>query len=105
MVHVPAIQLKKAMFKRGLFDFVTCVEKDGVVLRHEKQELALRCLTSGKYREVAYGGAAGGAKSWTGCVWLAFVCQLFPGTRWVYFGECTAKWNSFAHCILFLRCL
>jgi len=82
MVHVPAIQLKKAMFKRGLFDFVTCVEKDGVVMRHEKQELALRCLTSGKYREVAYGGAAGGAKSWTGCVWLAFSCMLYPGTRW-----------------------
>lgn len=29
-----------------------------------------------------YGGAAGGAKSWTGCADLAFKCLAYPRTRW-----------------------
>ena len=29
-----------------------------------------------------YGGAAGGAKSWTGAVWLLFMCLCYPGSKW-----------------------
>ena len=32
--------------------------------------------------EIIYGGAAGGAKSWTGCAWLAFMCMNYPETKW-----------------------
>lgn len=49
-------------FRRGNFDFITV--QDG--RKHEKQEQALQILTDKKTREFLYGGAAGGAKSWTG---------------------------------------
>jgi phage terminase large subunit len=29
-----------------------------------------------------FGGAAGGSKTWTGCVWLGFMCLCYPETRW-----------------------
>lgn len=77
------IQMKKyeiatLMFKRGCFDFITC--KDGK--DHEKQKEALRILSDKKTREFLYGGAAGGAKSWTGAAWLVFSCLAFPETKW-----------------------
>ncbi|SKA29913.1 Terminase-like family protein [Chitinophaga eiseniae] len=49
---------------------------------HQKQEEALYILTDSETEEFAYGGAAGGAKSWTGCLWLLFMCLAYPGTRW-----------------------
>ncbi len=64
-------------FSRGLFDFI--VDQDGK--RHEKQEQALKILTDKETEEFCYGGAAGGAKSWTGCAWLAFMCLLYPGVK------------------------
>nr|WP_203583481.1 phage terminase large subunit [Paludibacter sp. 221] len=42
----------------------------------------MRILTDGEHTEFLYGGAAGGAKSWTGCTWLAFMCLTYPGTKW-----------------------
>ncbi|WP_407483394.1 phage portal protein [Elizabethkingia anophelis] len=65
-------------FRRGNFDFITV--QDG--RKHEKQEQALQILTDKKTREFLYGGAAGGAKSWTGAAWLLFSCLVFPGSKW-----------------------
>lgn len=67
-----------ALFSKGYFDFITT--RDGV--KHDKQDEALRILTDGDHVEILYGGAAGGAKSWTGAVWLLFMCLCYPGTKW-----------------------
>ena len=66
------------MFRRGMFDFITTSERG----KHVRQEEALRILTDNKHTEFLYGGAAGGAKSWTGCSWLVFMCLSYPGTKW-----------------------
>lgn len=71
-------QLQGISFKRGIFDFIVETPKG----KHEKQEEALRILTDNETEEFLYGGAAGGAKSWTGCCWLMFQCWNYPGTRW-----------------------
>lgn len=76
--EVNIVDVRVEAFKRGRFGFVT-TNKRG---RHEKQEKALGYLTDKITEEFLYGGAAGGAKSWTGCVWLIFMCLLYPGTRW-----------------------
>ncbi|MCT4287358.1 terminase family protein [Elizabethkingia sp. HX WHF] len=70
--------IKVEAFKRGIFDFISC--NGGK--RHEKQEEALRVLTDNETRELLYGGAAGGAKSWTGASWLLFSALAYPGTKW-----------------------
>lgn len=66
------------LFKRGIYDFITIKDNK----RHEKQEAALRILSDNEHVEFLYGGAAGGAKSWTGCSWLVFMCLSYPGTKW-----------------------
>lgn len=71
-------QLQGISFKRGIFDFIVETPKG----RHAKQEEALQILTDNVTEEFLYGGAAGGAKSWTGCCWLMFQCMNYPGTRW-----------------------
>lgn len=79
VIQVPlALAVKIELFKRGCFDFITC--KDGK--KHEKQEEALQILTDNEHVEFLYGGAAGGAKSWTGAAWLLFMCLCYPGTKW-----------------------
>ena len=66
------------LFKRGVYDsFVT---KNGK--RNEKQLQAFKILRDNDTSEFSYGGAAGGAKSWTGCTWLAMMCILYPNTKW-----------------------
>lgn len=72
------LNTKAELFRRGNFDFITQTEKG----KHFKQEEALKILTDNKTVEFLYGGAAGGAKSWTGCAWLAFMCLTYPGTKW-----------------------
>jgi phage terminase large subunit len=72
------LQIRVELFKRGQFDFI-CMQ-DGI--KHTKQEQALQILTDNITREFSYGGAAGGAKSWTGAAWIALMCIAFPGTRW-----------------------
>ena len=73
-----ALAVKMELWRRGCFDFITA--RDGK--RHEKQSLALQILTDDDHVEILYGGAAGGAKSWTGAVWLLFMCLCYAGTKW-----------------------
>jgi phage terminase large subunit len=68
----------KESFKRGIFDFITVVGD----MKHEKQEKALEILVDKETKEFAFGGAAGGSKSWAGCSWLLFMCLCYPGTRY-----------------------
>lgn len=74
------------MFKRRDFNFIAT--KDGKT--HEKQLQALSLLVDNVTTELAYGGAAGGAKSWTGAAWLTFMCECYPETRW-FVGRETLK--------------
>lgn len=48
-----------------------------------KQYEASLILADDSIEEFIYGGAAGGAKSWVGCLWLVDRCTRYPGTRWV----------------------
>jgi hypothetical protein len=78
LLNIPLIEIEKELFKRGEFDFITVTERG----KNKKQEQALHELTKGVSREILYGGAAGGAKSWTGAAFLTFMCECYPGTRW-----------------------
>lgn len=48
-----------------------------------KQNHAVYYLNDEVTEEVLYGGAAGGAKSVLGCLWLIERCMRFPNTRWL----------------------
>ena len=72
------LELKKEAFKRGLFDFI--VTQNGKT--HYKQRQALKILTDNSTEQFMYGGAAGGSKSWSGCVWLLFMCLIYENTNW-----------------------
>lgn len=65
------------LFRRRRFE--PLCTKDGKL--HTKQLEALQILTDDETREFGYGGAAGGAKSWTGCEWLIFSSLAYPGIR------------------------
>jgi len=71
-----------ACLKRGIFQPFCTIEKDGIRRTHEKQLKALQILTDFETREFAFGGAAGGAKSFTGAIWLIFSALAYPETRW-----------------------
>ncbi len=47
----------------------------------EKQNLALTLLNDPQVVELDFGGAAGGAKSWTVALWMILQCRQFPGIR------------------------
>ena len=80
---VTPIDVRSELFKQKDFSFiVTGKDEDGVIQTHKKQEEALQILTSNVYEEFLYGGAAGGAKTWTGCTWILFMCIIYPGTRY-----------------------
>lgn len=80
--NVKLIDIYAEMFRKGDFSFIVEGEdEDGNKISHEKQREALDILTSGNYDEFLYGGAAGGAKSWTGCVWLMFMGICYPGIK------------------------
>lgn len=78
LLNISIVEIEKELFKRGDFSFITETERG----KNSKQEQALHELTKGAAREVLYGGAAGGAKSWTGATWLTFMCECYAGTRW-----------------------
>lgn len=67
------------LYKRKIFEpFVTDV--DGRF--NQKQFEALNILNDPSVRQFAFGGAAGGSKSWTGCVWLMMSALAYPNTRY-----------------------
>ena len=55
-----------------------------------KQGVAWRLLDDDTHTEILYGGAAGGGKSWLGCIWLIANCIRYPGSRWLM-GRAVAK--------------
>jgi len=48
-----------------------------------KQRQAMGLLLDSKTTEIFFGGAAGGGKSYMGCVWLVIMCSKYPNTRWL----------------------
>ena len=78
LLSIPRSQILTECFKRGLYEPFCTYE--GAV--HLKQIQALSYLTDSNTRELFYGGAAGGAKSWTGCTWLVNMCMQYSDTRW-----------------------
>ena len=70
--------LEVSLFKDGYYKFITDI--DGHTF--PKQEEALQILTDTHNTELTYGGAAGGSKSWTGCVWKLFSCLAYPGVKY-----------------------
>ena len=77
-INISIQEVCVSLFKKGLFDFITVFNGK----KHKKQEEALKMLVDNVTEEFLYGGAAGGAKSWTGCVWLMFMCLIFPNTKY-----------------------
>jgi len=84
------LDLRIDMFKSGNFNFIVdgissndegLFEK-GKKATHEKQKKALKILTSNEYDQFLYGGAAGGAKSFTGMCWIVFSALAYPNTRY-----------------------
>jgi len=74
------------LYRRGNYDFIT--KRDGK--DHKKQAQALVILNDNRHTAILYGGAAGGAKTWTGSVDLTFKSLVYPGTRW-FIGRNTLK--------------
>ena len=48
-----------------------------------RQKDAIKYLLDDSTKEVLYGGAAGGGKSWVGCAWLVMMCLKYKGTRYL----------------------
>lgn len=87
---VELIDIYAEMFRKGDFSFIVEGEaqnsegdwKIGERAIHLKQKRALEILTDNEHDEFLYGGAAGGAKSWTGMCWVVFSCLCYPDTNW-----------------------
>lgn len=90
--HRYRLQAYKELFKAKDFRFIyereQTYEEDltGAEMKrtitHEKQHAALCLLTDDITEELGYGGAAGGAKSWTGGSWEVFMSLCYPETKW-----------------------
>jgi hypothetical protein len=46
-----------------------------------RQKQCFKLLLDDKTNIVVFGGAAGGGKSWLGCVWIVTLCLQYPGIR------------------------
>ena len=77
-LKISKMQIATAMFKQKEFDFI--VKYQGK--EHKKQREALEILSDNETESFLYGGAAGGAKSWTGAAWLIFMCLMYSGTKY-----------------------
>lgn len=80
--YTDELKLGISLFKERDFRFITDVDDNGETKTHEKQKEALCILTDNETEEFGYGGAAGGAKSWTGCAWVVFMAVSYPETKW-----------------------
>lgn len=49
----------------------------------KKQTIALDALEDERITEVLFGGGAGGAKSFLGCLWIILNCLKYSETRWL----------------------
>lgn len=76
--NIDLTKVRTSLFKRREFGFISTFQGK----THKRQEEALRILTDVTSKEILYGGAAGGAKTWTGASWLVFMCLVYPDTRW-----------------------
>lgn len=82
-VQITAIDIMTELFRKGDFSFIVTGEnEDGETVTHEKQRQAFEVLMSNLYEEFLYGGAAGGAKTYTGACWVLFMGLMYPGTRY-----------------------
>jgi len=87
---IKPIDVRVELFKQGNFDFIVKGEAqnsetgvaEGEITTHHKQKQALEILTDRVHDQFLYGGAAGGAKSWTGVCWIVFSCLAYPNTNW-----------------------
>lgn len=50
---------------------------------NKKQSLCFDYIEDLKTTEILYGGAAGGGKSFLGCLWIISSCIKYPDTRWL----------------------
>ena len=53
------------------------------IILTKKQTIALDALERPEITEVLFGGGAGGAKSFLGCLWIILNCLQYPDTRWL----------------------
>lgn len=87
--NVSPFEIRCELWKKGDYRFIVeGIAKNssehwviGDKAVHQKQKEAFELLTANKYKEILYGGAAGGAKTWTGCCWVLFQCAVYPGVR------------------------
>jgi len=49
----------------------------------KKQLIAFDLLEDNETTELFYGGAAGGGKTYLGCVWIIYCSLKYPGSRWL----------------------
>lgn len=49
----------------------------------KKQSVAWNYLTDNKTTTILFGGAAGSAKSFLGCLWVTTMCLSYPGSRYL----------------------
>lgn len=78
---IGAIQIhnvRTQIFKLGDFHFIT--NHNGK--ENAKQKQALQLLTDNTTKDILYGGAAGGGKTFMAVSWLAFSCLAYPGTKY-----------------------
>lgn len=80
--YTPELIFEIELFYKQNFDFITILHTPDGAVKHNKQGQALHLLLDQITKELGYGGAAGGAKSWTGCTWEAFMCLAYPGVRY-----------------------
>lgn len=72
LTNEQVIQLKIDCFKAGIYD--------GLDLS-DKQIAALEVLSDEETKQLLFGGAAYGGKSWAGCEWFLWCCLAYPGIR------------------------
>lgn len=78
LLKLSPLQIRCELFRRGHFSFI--VDKNNEE-KNVQQEQALKILTDKETLVLGFGGGAGGSKSWTICVWLAFYSLIYPGIK------------------------